>query len=63
MEAGASGIVIGRNNLPLVHEGEALFHVARFDSVHRVARYVQAFNRELEEDQDWQGSDPEPPIV
>ncbi len=25
------GIVIGRTNLPLVHEGDALFHLARFD--------------------------------
>ena len=24
-----SGIIIGRSNLPLVNEGEALFHVAR----------------------------------
>ncbi|WP_435100778.1 succinylglutamate desuccinylase/aspartoacylase family protein [Arhodomonas sp. AD133] len=63
VEAITSGIVIGRNNLPLVHEGEALFHIARFDAVRRVARYVKAFNRELEEDQEWQGDDPEPPIV
>lgn len=61
VRAGTSGIIIGRNNLPLVHEGEALFHVARFDSVRRVARYVRAFNRELEEDQDWAVE--EPPIV
>lgn len=60
VEAATAGIVIGRNNLPLVHEGEALFHLARFDSVRRVARYVQAFNRELEEDQNWEK---EPPIV
>lgn len=60
VQASIGGIVVGRNNLPLVHEGEALFHLARFDSVHRVARYVEAFNRELEEDQGWQG---EPPIV
>ena len=25
------GIVIGRTNLPLLHEGDALFHLARFD--------------------------------
>lgn len=60
VEASTDGIVVGRNNLPLVHEGEALFHLARFDSVRRVAKYVAAFNRELEEDQGWQG---EPPIV
>jgi uncharacterized protein len=27
--AGHAGIVIGRNSLPLVNEGDALFHVAR----------------------------------
>lgn len=26
-----SGIIIGKTNLPLVHEGEALFHIARVD--------------------------------
>ena len=62
IESPHSGIVVGRNNLPLVHEGEALFHVARFDELRQVARYVQAFNRELEEDQDWQPAE-ELPIV
>ncbi len=40
-----SGIVIGRTHLPLVHEGEALFHVARFEApVADVAEQVEAFN-------------------
>jgi predicted deacylase len=29
--APASGLVIGRSTSPLAHEGDALFHVARFD--------------------------------
>ncbi len=29
--ATASGVVIGRSRLPLVHEGDALFHIARLD--------------------------------
>lgn len=58
--APAAGIVIGRSNLPLVHEGEALFNLARFDAAKRVARHVEAFSRELEEDQTWED---EPPIV
>ncbi len=58
--APTAGIVIGRNNLPLVHEGEALFNLARFDAARRVARHVEAFSRELEEDQSWED---EPPIV
>jgi len=40
-----SGIVIGRTHLPLVHEGEALFHVARFQApVADVAEQVEAFH-------------------
>lgn len=29
--APASGVIIGHTNLPLVHEGDAIFHIARFD--------------------------------
>jgi hypothetical protein len=38
------GILIGQTRLPLVHEGEALFHVARFESNERVAEQVEALN-------------------
>ncbi len=31
MDAPFTGVVIGRNNLPVVTEGDALFHVARFE--------------------------------
>lgn len=31
VRASANGIIIGRTNIPLVNEGEALFHIARFD--------------------------------
>ena len=30
------GIVIGSSSLPLVHEGEALFHIARFEDTGEV---------------------------
>ncbi|MBA1146704.1 succinylglutamate desuccinylase/aspartoacylase family protein [Ectothiorhodospiraceae bacterium WFHF3C12] len=60
VDAPFGGIVIGRNNLPLVHEGEALFHIARFDAAGKVARDVEEFNRNLYEEEGWQG---EPPIV
>ncbi len=30
VRASAEGIIIGRTNIPLVNEGEALFHIARF---------------------------------
>jgi predicted deacylase len=45
-----SGVVIGRANLPLVNEGEALFHVATFESPRAAERVVEAFQ-----------SDPLPP--
>mgnify|MGYP003577475652 CR=1 FL=1 len=32
VESPATGVVIGRINLPLVHEGDALFHIARVDN-------------------------------
>lgn len=38
-----SGIVIGRTNLPLVNEGDALFHIARFEHVHEAAAMVEEF--------------------
>jgi predicted deacylase len=42
--APVGGILIGQTRLPLVHEGEALFHVARFESNERVAEQVEALN-------------------
>lgn len=37
------GIVIGRSNLPLAHEGDALIHVADFRSVPRAESRVESF--------------------
>lgn len=37
------GIVIGRSNLPLAHEGDALFNVADFKSVSRAETKVEEF--------------------
>ncbi len=41
--AHAEGLIIGRTNIPLVNEGEALFHIARFESSKEVATQVEAF--------------------
>ena len=60
VEAAFSGLVIGRANMPLVHEGEALFHVARFEQVGRVHRQLERFSERLESADDDTG---EPPIV
>ncbi|MCU4674593.1 succinylglutamate desuccinylase/aspartoacylase family protein [Catenovulum sp. 2E275] len=36
-----SGIIIGKTNIPLVHEGEAMFHIAYFQSGDEVAEEVE----------------------
>jgi predicted deacylase len=41
-----NGIVIGRTNLPLVNEGDALFHIARFEHVHEAAIKVDDFQEQ-----------------
>ncbi|MGH0028420.1 MAG: succinylglutamate desuccinylase/aspartoacylase family protein [Myxococcota bacterium] len=41
------GIVIGRSELPLVNEGDALFHVATFDRLAEVQASVGEFEDEL----------------
>lgn len=42
--ASTDGVVIGRLELPLVHEGDAVFHIARFgDHVDNVAEQVETF--------------------
>lgn len=41
-----SGIVIGRTNLPLVNEGDGLYHIARFEDVHGVEAIVDEFHEE-----------------
>ncbi len=61
VRAPAEGIVIGRTNLPLVHEGEALFHLARFQRAETVSARVEAFQEELTPE--GLGSEPETPIV
>ena len=48
--APVNGIVIGRTNLPLVTEGEALYHIARFgrpdEAAESVERFQSAFARD-----------------
>lgn len=42
-----SGIIIGKTNLPLVNEGEALFHVARVEKPAAVEETVESYHEEL----------------
>ena len=43
LSAPFDGLVIGRSNLPLAHEGDALFNLAAFDSAARVEDLVEEF--------------------
>jgi predicted deacylase len=56
------GIVIGRTNLPLVNEGDALFHVARFRGVEKAAERIEEFQVEHLPEPDEEAS-PDGPIV
>jgi uncharacterized protein len=58
-----AGIVIGRSNLPLTNEGDALFHVARFQGVRAAEERVETFTEELIPDTSLELPDAEPPIT
>jgi hypothetical protein len=60
--ASSSGIIIGRTNVPLVNEGEALFHIARFNRPGEVADSVEAFHSDLDPATDT-ASPEEQPII
>ena len=49
VDAIRAGIIIGRTELPLVNEGDALFHVATFDRPAQVSASVDEFQVELDD--------------
>lgn len=60
--APAAGILIGRTNLPLVNEGDALYHLALFGRPRKAAARIETFNAELNPDLEPSPSG-EPPII
>jgi len=46
VRATSAGMIIGRTNLPLVNEGEALFHIARFAGSREATAQLDAFREE-----------------
>jgi predicted deacylase len=48
VKADAPGIIIGRTELPLVNEGDALFHIATFERPAEVSASLEDFQVELE---------------
>lgn len=47
VRAARGGVVIGRTSLPLVNEGDALYHIARFEDSGEVASEVATFRQDL----------------
>lgn len=62
LEVPVGGVIIGRATLPLVNEGEALFHIARFDEPKATEAAVEEFHTQLSDDA-LPLLDEEPPIV
>jgi predicted deacylase len=56
------GIIIGRTTIPLVNEGEALFHIARFKNTETVMGSVEDYQNEMDPANDSSPSS-EVPIV
>jgi hypothetical protein len=51
--ASNGGIVIGRSTSPLTHEGDALFHLARFDDTREAKATVDEFQDANAVDVNW----------
>ena len=49
-----TGIVIGLSNLPIVHEGAALYHIACLDEADEVAKQIESLQDYYEDDIDKQ---------
>lgn len=43
-----TGLVIGMNNLPLVNEGEAIYHIARFDELEDAVKAVAEMKADID---------------
>lgn len=62
IEAPFSGIIIGRTELPLIHEGEALFHLARFEDLKEAEQQIEGFQEKNSEGTVFELKD-EPPVI
>ena len=60
--ATTNGIIVGKSNIPLVNEGEALYHIARFRKPGEAADTVEEFQQEMDPATD-ERKPGEPPIV
>ena len=60
-----SGIVIGCTEIPVVHEGDAIFHIARFEEIDDAVEQVESFQATVGPDEETSMLNPMggPPIV
>lgn len=63
IQAPYSGIIIGRTEIPLVHEGEAVFHIARFEDIKEAEVRLETFQQDDMPDTDVPGFNNEPPVI
>ena len=50
VEAGDPGILIGRTSLPVVNQGDALFHIANVHNAKKAEKVVAEFHEEIQEE-------------
>lgn len=48
VKAPFSGIVIGKTNLPLVNEGDAMYHIASVDEIEKVSAFIEDLQNEVD---------------
>lgn len=60
--APAAGIVIGRTRIPLVHEGEAVFHIAKFAQPFDAAETIENFHDSFDPETGTSETE-EPPLI
>ncbi len=56
------GIVIGKTNLPLVFEGEAIFNIATYETPSKVAEHIEAYHERLAPNEN-ETDDDEPALI
>lgn len=57
------GIVIGKTNLPLVFEGEAVFNIAAYEALDKVSDRIEAHHEKLTPNGEILDDDDEPALV
>lgn len=52
VSAGEAGILIGRSNLPVVNQGDAIFHIAQVHDANSAEKVVEGFHEQLDQNID-----------